>query len=227
MKNIILIVVIAVIALGVVWFFVIREPVDLAPVAPNDFVDPKPVVLDDPIDPEPVDSDPVVLDDPVDPKPVDPEIVDPVVEEEIPIELELCRKAITLTQLRNITGKDDFVFKEIEEEDPFFGIAKICNIRLAEIEVRPEEPEITIVFLSLEAYETIKGFLPLGGIVPIDIDDIGKRAFFMRVDDPSPVISIVFIDGDINQTIIVTMDKEIFDREILENLAKQIEKNLK
>lgn len=192
------------------------------------------------------------------------DIIAPVVfEPDETIEAELCRRVITRAQLKEITGKDNFVFEDREDEFPGVGFVKTCDIRLAvgaeeEMEMMPEMdmgmmmgmgPGISIGFFPEDVtYEVLKEklteFMPPEMEVK-EVEDIGEKAFSISWGEPEPPVldlpegaeefempigfpemhEIIFLDGNINQVMGVMVQD--FSMEILIELAKQIETNLK
>ncbi len=129
-------------------------------------------------------------------------VPEPVFEPDETIAAEICRRAITRAQLREITGKDDFVFEQREDEFPGLGLIKTCDIRLAEdeaVEMMPEMgmpfpmgPAIGIGFFSEEiTYETVKEQLT-GFLMPDmeikEVEDIGEKAFSVSWGEGPPAL---------------------------------------
>ena len=181
-------------------------------------------------------------------------IVAPFVPDET-IPAEVCRKAITRAQLKEITGYQNFVFEDIKDQEiPGIGIVEICDIRLTpEVEdpgIIGVGPAIGIIFFPEDAtYEKIKEESAAGhvGMEIREIEDVGEKAFLIIMGEmpdlevpeiegeegEMPALElgfpemhqIAFLDADINQ-VIGAMVQE-FSYEVLIALARQIEKNLR
>lgn len=172
-------------------------------------------------------------------------VVRDVVKEDVQDETilsEFCRQVITRTQLREITDhQGNFVFEDREENVPEVGVVKTCDIRAEEMDL----VGAAIGYFPLEvSYETLKQALSaVFPEAPREVGNVGEKAFSisMRQEAVPPQLEgepqaiedivfpemhqIIFLDGDINR--IVGVGVQGFTYEILIELAKQVEANIK
>ena len=154
-------------------------------------------------------EEPVVVEDPA---PVENDVL---VEDDEMIITEFCRRAITKAQLKDITGKEAFIFEDTKERIPGIDVAiETCNIRLAEliedeaIGIEMEaRAEIIIGFFPLnftyeEVYEQMKRQMAKPDIMALmpkgirEVEDVGEKAFSVSMEGV-PALEVLELLEDI------------------------------